>query len=604
MPFGAEVLPSGVVRFRLFAPAADTIRLALEGTADPLPLQKLDNGWFELTTDKARTGSLYRFLLPDGTPVPDPASRFQPHDVSGPSEVIDPCAYQWHDTAWEGRPWRETVLYELHVGTFTPQGTFAAAAGKLDHLAVTGITAIELMCIADFPGLRNWGYDSVLMYAPDSSYGRPEDLKSFIDAAHARGIQVILDVVYNHFGPEGNYISQYFPQFFTKEHCTPWGDALNFDESSPGGGTSAKQVREFIIGNALYWVEEFHIDGLRLDASHAIIDPSPLHVLDEMSDRIHAFADTQHPHRRIHLIREDEHNIAPDLVRTSRGKARHYTAQWNHDMSHLLGAGMRSNFDGDGNDDETRRISHSIAEGYVLAEEDKQARGEPSDPHLCEIPPTAFISFVQTHDLIGNRIAGERIHALLPPDHTRAVMAVLLLVPQTPMLFMGDEFAATSPFPYFCDFHGTLGEDVSKGRREFLKQLHNATDQDLAKAPDPQDERTFLSAKLDWGELDDPAHAAWLPWYANILRVRHDRIAPIIARLAARCGQPRVLAPNAWEVAWTLNEGRELRLSANLRPFPWNGFTAPVAPCEEIWLEGAANSPTELAPYSVRWTLT
>ncbi len=601
MLFGAEVLPTGAVRFRLFAPAADSIRLALEGAPAPLPLEKLDSGWYELTTDQAQPGSLYRFLLPDGTSVPDPASRFQPRDIAGPSEVIDPAAYHWQDAAWQGRPWRETVLYELHVGAFTPEGTFAAAAAKLDHLAAVGITAIELMCIADFPGLRNWGYDSVLMYAPDSSYGRPEDLKAFVDAAHARGIQVILDVVYNHFGPEGNYLALYFPQFFTKEHCTPWGDALNFDEHS--AGDCATQVREFIIQNALYWVEEFHIDGLRLDASHAIIDPSPRHVLDEMSDRIRAFADAQQPHRRIHLIREDEHNIASELVRNPRGKARHYTAQWNHDMSHLLGAGMRSNFDGDQHDDETRRISHSVAEGYILAEEDKESRGEPSHAHLCDIPPTAFISFVQTHDLIGNRIAGERIHALIPPQHVHAVMAVLLLVPQVPMLFMGDEFAATSPFPYFCDFHGQLGLDVSKGRREFLQTLHHASDEDLARAPDPQADTTFQSAKLNWQELEHPVQAAWLPWYRNILRVRLEKIAPLISRLGGRCGQPRVLAANAFEVTWSLNDHHTLTVSANLRPFPWNGFTAPNATAEELWLEGVANTPTELAPYTVRWTL-
>ena len=605
MLFGAEVLSKNEgVRFRLFAPAADSLQLQIEGEPAPLPMVRLDSNWYELTTPKARPGSLYKFLLPNGTAVPDPASRFQPQDVTGPSEVIDPAAYTWHDTEWQGRPWSETVLYELHIGAFTPEGTFAAAIQKLGHLAQTGVTAIELMCLADFPGTRNWGYDSVLLFAPDSSYGRPEDLKAFIDAAHAHGIQVILDVVYNHFGPQGNYLNQYFPQFFTSEHCTPWGDALNFDEGSSAGGTCAKQVRELIIHNALYWAEEFHIDGLRLDASHAIIDPSPLHVLDEMADRLRDFAANHQPHRRIHLIREDEHNIASELVRSHRGKAKHYTAQWNHDMSHLLGAGMRSNFDGDQNDDETRRISHAISEGYVLAEEDKQSRGEHTDPHLCEVPPTAFISFVQTHDLIGNRIAGERIHALIPLQNARAIMAVLLLVPQTPMLFMGDEFASTSPFPYFCDFSGDLGPAVSKGRREFLQQLHHASDEDLSKAPDPQAESTFKSAKLHWNELEVPAHRSWLPWTANVLRIRLEKISPLITRLGNRCGQPRVLGPNSFEVVWTLNEGRELRLAANLRPFPWNGFTAPAEHTEQLWLEGTANSPTELAPYSVRWTLT
>ncbi len=607
MLFGAEVLPSGSVRFRLFAPAAGSVRLALEDRpTDLVPLQKLNDGWYEVVTPAAHAGSLYRFLLPDGTAVPDPASRYQPHDVHGPSEVVDPASYTWTDVSWQGRPWSEAVLYELHVGTFTPAGTFAAAAAKLDHLARIGITAIELMCIADFPGLRNWGYDSVLMYAPDSSYGRPDDLKAFIDAAHHRGIQVILDVVYNHFGPEGNYLPRYFPQLLTSDHTTPWGDALNFDEDSANGGVCAKQVRELILHNALYWVEEFHIDGLRLDASHTIIDHSRLHVLDEMAIRVREFAAAQLPPRHVHLIREDEDNVSNALVRNAEGIAERYTAQWNHDMSHLLGAGMRSVFDepGDGSpDDETRRLSHAIAEGFILAAEDKESRGE-GEAHRCEVPPTAFISFVQTHDLIGNRIAGERIHALIPPQHVHAVMAVLLLVPQVPMLFMGDEFAATSPFPYFCDFHGQLGHDVGKGRREFLQKLHNASDEELAKSPDPQAEETFLSAKLNWQELEDSAHSDWLPWYRNILRVRLESIAPLISRLGGRCGQPRILAANTFEVAWMLNEGRELRLSANLRPFSWNGFTAVAEGAETIWLEGQALSPAELAAYSVRWTLS
>ncbi len=622
MLFGGEVLPSGSVRFRLFAPAASNVRLLLDDQPEPLPLLQLGGGWHETVTSNARPGSLYRFLLPDGTPVPDPASRFQPQDVSGPSEVIDPAAYAWQDGSWQGRPWSETVLYELHVGTFTPEGTFVAATGKLDHLAATGITAIELMCLADFPGRRNWGYDSVLLYAPDSTYGRPEDLKAFIDAAHARGIQVVLDVVYNHFGPEGNYLPRYFPQLLTGEHCTPWGDALNFDEDSANGGSCARQVRELIIQNALYWVEEFHVDGLRLDASHAIIDHGKLHVLDEMAIRVHEFAAAQQPPRRVHLIREDEHNISSELVRNHDGIAEKYTAQWNHDMSHLLGAGMRTVFDepADGSpDEETLRLSHAIAEGFILAAEDREARGEGDSPR-CPVPPTAFVSFVQTHDLIGNRIAGERIHSLIPHANARAVMALLLLVPQTPMLFMGDEFASTSPFPYFCDFRGKLGEDVSKGRREFLQKLHNASPEDLAKAPDPQAETTFQTAKLDWRQLGDPAHADWLPWYAGILHTRLQHIAPLLHHLSRRCGTPRILAANAFEVTWQLNEGRELRLSANLRPDSHDGFTAAnIAAAntstdttstentgidgKALWLEGAAPSPTELAPWSVRWTL-
>ncbi|MBE7180880.1 MAG: 4-alpha-glucanotransferase, partial [Terriglobus roseus] len=323
MLFGAELQAGGGVRFRIFAPAADRVALRIEGRDGDQPLLKVDDSWFERTDPDARAGTLYRFVLPDGTPVADPASRFQPQDVHGPSEVIDPRAFTWTDKGWQGRPWSQAVLYELHIGTFTPEGTFAAATEKLQSLADIGITAIEIMCLADFAGNRNWGYDSVLLYAPDATYGRPEDLKRFIDTAHHHGVQVILDVVYNHFGPEGNDLPKYFPQMLTKDHCTPWGDALNFDEER--SGSCAKQVRELILQNALYWVEEYHIDGLRLDAAHAIIDEGKIHVLDEMALRVREFGAAQQPPRHIHLIREDEQNIAQKLLRNEQGHCEKFT---------------------------------------------------------------------------------------------------------------------------------------------------------------------------------------------------------------------------------------------------------------------------------------
>ncbi len=280
MPFGAEVLTDGRVRFRIFAPAASSMRLQIEGVDELLALVSEGNGWYCLTTDRASAGTRYTFRLPDGIAIPDPASRFQPEDLGGSSEVIDPEAFPWSCPDWKGRPWEEAVLYELHLGTFTREGTFQSAIEKLDHLAALGITAIELMCLADFAGNRNWGYDPVLLYAPDSAYGRPEHMKAFIDAAHARGIMVILDVVYSHFGPEGNYLSRYFPQILSPRHTTPWGSALNFD------GLGSGEVRELVMQNALYWIEEFQVDGLRLDASHAIIDDGPRHVLDDLRDRV------------------------------------------------------------------------------------------------------------------------------------------------------------------------------------------------------------------------------------------------------------------------------------------------------------------------------
>lgn len=590
MLFGAEVLPESGVRFRIFAPAVQSVGLRLEGAGADVPMQQKDDGWFEHVDASAGAGTRYQFVLPDGTAVADPASRYQPQDVHGPSEVIAPASYQWSDSAWQGRPWSETVLYELHIGTFTPEGTFAAAAEKLPQLAAIGITAIEIMCLADFAGNRNWGYDSVLLYAPDSTYGRPEDLKRLVDAAHRVGIQVVLDVVYNHFGPEGNYLPHYFPQLLTKKHCTPWGDALNFDEDE--AGSCARQVRELVIQNALFWIEEYHVDGLRLDAAHAMIDEGKVHVLDEMATRVREFARAQQPPRHVHLIREDEQNIAKKLLRNEKGHCEKFTAQWNHDMSHLLGAAMRQDFSGDEHDDETYKQAETVAQGFVIAAEESGKGGEVR----CHVPPTAFVAFVQTHDLIGNRIGGERIHALAPVEAVRAVMAVLLLTPQIPMLFMGDEFAASTPFPYFCDFGGELGQAVSKGRREFLQRLHGADDAALAKAPDPQQESTFLSAKLNWRERED---SSWPEWYRNILATRLQRISPLIGDLHDRCGTFQILRAGAFQVEWKL-DGTVLTASVNLRPDRTGGFAEGG---DVIWLEGSAESGTELGPWSVRWTL-
>ena len=305
MPFGAEIQLDGMVRFRVWAPEAPSLRLALENCAELLPMKPVMNGWHELTTAAAKTGSRYRFVLPGGLHVPDPVSRFQPEDVDGPSAVTDPRSFVWQTQNWYGRPWAETVLYELHIGTFTPEGTFRAAVGKLDHLSALGITAIEIMSVGDFPGARNWGYDGVLLYAPDSSYGTPDDLKHLVDAAHQRDIQVIVDVVYNHFGPEGNYIPQLFPDICTDRYSTPWGQALNFDSRH------GERTREFIIHNALYWIEEFRMDGLRLDAVHAIIDSSSIHVLDELARQVRSVTFDRH----VHLILESDDTMWIRLIR-------------------------------------------------------------------------------------------------------------------------------------------------------------------------------------------------------------------------------------------------------------------------------------------------
>ncbi len=582
MPFGAQVLPQGV-RFRIFAPAAERIELLLDGHDQHLVLNRTGGGWHELVTSEAEAGSRYLYQLPDGTKVPDPASRFQPEDVTGPSEVVDPATFAWTDSAWRGRPWAEVVLYELHIGTFTPEGTFRAALERLDYLQWLGVTAIEVMAINDFAGTRGWGYDGVLPYAPDSAYGRPEDAKAFIDAAHARGLAVVLDVVYNHFGPEGNYISRYFPQICSEGHDTAWGKAMNFD------GEGNAEVRAFFLHNALYWIEEFHADGLRIDASHAMIDTSPKHILDEMAEQVRTCA----AGREVHLILEDENNVSQRLTRTANGNTPLYTAQWNHDMTHLLSASMGNiAADRDGRAEETHKVATMLAEGYVLT---PTVQGQPEDIR-CKVPPTAYIAFLQTHDLIGNRIQAERLDRLVSPDALRAVCSILLLLPQTPMLFMGQEWSASQPFPFFCDYGGELAGKIREGRAESLRRMHGTDD--LGGAFDPGAESTFREAQLNWDQLGYEPHATELAWFRNILGVRRQRIAPLLAELHERCGSTQVLSPGAFVIAWPF-AGKTLTLCANLTGDEHSSFPSDG---ETIWGEGRQED-DRLGAWSVRWSL-
>ena len=591
LPQGAELTAQGV-HFRLWAPGCQAIELMLEGGAS-LAMSAGEEGWFELITDQARAGTRYRYRLPDGLQVPDPASRFQPEDVHGPSEAIDPSTYVWQDGDWRGRPWHEAVMYELHVGTFTAAGTFRAAIERLDHLVELGVTAIEIMPIADFPGARNWGYDGVLPYAPDSSYGRPEDLKALIEAAHARGLMVLLDVVYNHFGPDGNYLPVYAPQFFTERHKTPWGAAINYD------GGHSRPVREFVIHNALYWLQEFHLDGLRLDAVHAIIDDSPKHLLDELAERVRA----QITERPVHLLLENEENEAHRLRRDAQGQPQHYTAQWNDDVHHVLHVaatgedkGYYADYLGD-----TDKLGRALAEGFAFQGEMMPYRGAPRGEPSAELPPGAFVAFIQNHDQIGNRAFGERIGAIAPPQVVRAITAVYLLLPQVPMLFMGEEWNTAQPFLFFCDFHGELAEAVRKGRREEFAKFPEFQDEKLrARIPDPQAQTTFEASKLDWSALDQEPHTQWLAWHKQLLTVRRERIVPLLPRITSG-GNYRVIGPGAVVVNWPLQQGGELTLVANLSERPANGF--PMVTDTPIWQEGQTGAGDTLAAWSVRWSL-
>ncbi|MGZ5585003.1 MAG: malto-oligosyltrehalose trehalohydrolase [Usitatibacter sp.] len=583
MPFGAEVQADGV-RFRLWAPSHPQVMVALAAAIHPMRM--IGEGWHELVVGEAHAGSHYQFILPSGLRVPDPASRYQPFDVHGPSEVIDPAAYRWRNAGWQGRPWEEAVLYELHVGAFTPEGTFRAAIGKLEHLADLGVTAIELMPIGDFPGRRNWGYDGVCLFAPDASYGRPEDLKALIDAAHARGIIVMLDVVYNHLGPEGAYLREVAPEVFTDRHKTPWGAAVNTD------GENAHAVREFFIQNALYWIEEFGLDGLRLDAAQAIRDDSPRHFLAELAERVRA------EHSRVHLMLENEENEARWLTRVS-GKPRWYTAQWNDDMHHVLhvaatgeGEGYYHDYLGD-----TAKLGRALAEGFAFQGEFMPYRGRPRGEPSTDLPPEAFVAFIQNHDQIGNRAFGDRLSTLAPPEAVRALASVYLLLPQIPMLFMGEEWATQAPFPFFCDFAGELAAAVRNGRREEFARFPAFSDPAArARIPDPGADATYTSAKLDWTELGRDPHAFWFAWYRHLLALRRAEIVPRLARIGA--GTSTILGPGAVLVRWPVANKREtLCLAANLSGVPVEGF---VSSGRIIWREGEIGS--VFGPWSVQWS--
>ncbi|MGK2950810.1 MAG: malto-oligosyltrehalose trehalohydrolase [Thiobacillus sp.] len=590
MPFGTRITPDGVL-FRLWAPGCERVSLCIEERPhEPvLPMVACGDGWFELTVPEAGAGMHYRFEVDDGLRVPDPVSRYNPDDVHGASEVVDPAGFQWHDGAWRGRPWEEAVVYELHVGTFSPEGSFAGVMKRLDYLVELGVTAIELMPVADFPGARNWGYDGALLFAPDSSYGRPEDLKMLVQAAHARGLMVLLDVVYNHFGPEGNYLYVYAQPFFSRRHHTLWGAAINFD------GPDSRTVRDFFIHNALYWLREYHFDGLRLDAVHAIIDDSAPHILTELAARVDVALGSA---RHIHLVLENDANEARYL-----GTGR-YAAQWNDDIHHALhviATGEADGYYADYADAPIRHLGRCLAEGFayqgeVSAYRDHAARGEPS----VQLPPQAFVAFLQNHDQIGNRAFGERIGQLAPAPAVRAAAAIILLAPAIPLLFMGEEFAATTPFLFFCDFGGELREAVTEGRRrEFCKFARFANAATQAAIPDPNEPASFAASKLDWDSLGDLERADWLAYYRKLLRLRRETVVPRLHGMAGHAGAFETFAAAGLRVSWRLGDGSTLRLLANLSGKP---VDAAAPPGEMLFALEAAGQGV-LGPWSVLWTL-
>ncbi|ADH85182.1 malto-oligosyltrehalose trehalohydrolase [Desulfurivibrio alkaliphilus] len=607
-PFGAACLPGGGVRFRLWAPAAKKVelcRLAGPTTAaahseemfnlhsawwresiaggdlvEVAVMQTVGEGWFELVAPRAAAGDFYCYQIDGDLLVPDPASRCQPGGVHGPSLVIDPAAWPWQDRQWPGRPWEEAVLYELHVGCFTPEGTWAAVEPRLDYLAELGVTALSLMPLATFPGQRNWGYDGVLPFAPASPYGEPAALKSLVQSAHARGLMVLLDVVYNHFGPEGNYLHAYAPQFFTRRHRTPWGEAINFD------GRESHWVRRFFIDNALYWLLEYNFDGLRLDAVHAIYDDSQPHFLQELAAEVArcceppAVDDKSASYRPRHLILENDANqarfLAPAAARSplaappGERSPCHYTAQWNddwHHAAHVLLTGEKEGYYVDYADQPLAHLGRCLSEGFAYQGEPSPfrvglRRGEPSRA----LPATALVNFLQNHDQIGNRALGERLTALAPPAPLRALTAILLLAPSPPLLFMGQEWGAATPFLFFADFGPELAQQVTEGRRhEFAAFPAFATPEQQHLIPDPADPATFTASKLAWEEQQNPDHQAWLTLHRNLLALRHREIIPLLPHLAPGAAEYKIFGASALQVSWPLvGKQNLLVLQANL----------------------------------------
>ncbi len=565
MPFGTRILPDDGVLFRLWAPGAKEVDLCLlpaDGLVSPLPMTSHPEGWFVLHHPTAVKGDRYQFRIDNDLMVPDPASRCQADDVHGPSVVCDPNEFDWRDQNWTGRPWQETVIYELHVGTFSPNGTFAGVTERLDYLVQLGISAIELMPLAQFPGGRNWGYDGALLFAPDNSYGSPEDLKNLVQAAHDKGLMVFLDVVYNHFGPEGNYLYTYAKEaFFTEQFDTPWGAAIRFS------GKGTRTVRDFYIANALYWLEEYHFDGLRFDAVHSIFDRSDPDIMEEIAVSVQQGPGLK---RHVHLILENDNNSAQYLERQSDSQPRFFTAQWNDDIHHachVLLTGETEGYYTDYCNNPINHLGRCLTKGFayqgeISAYRQGQTRGEPS----AHLSPLCFVSFLQNHDQIGNRAFGERLVSLTDLQDLKILTALILLAPSPPLLFMGEEFGATEPFNYFCDFEPGLAEQVTKGRRaEFAGFSNFSSPKKLKHIPDPNGEHTFMSSKINWSNIEKEENQEILKFYKILLNIRRQEIIPRLTAIKNGQAGYLIFSPKAMSAWWQIADSSRLTVVFNLQ---------------------------------------
>jgi maltooligosyltrehalose trehalohydrolase len=500
----------GKTQFRIWAPEAKSVEILFEGSQQRLKLEPQADGYFGLITDQAPPGTLYRYTVDDRGPWPDPYSRFQPQGVHGPSMVVDGDAFQWTDERWRGARLAGQVLYELHIGAFTSEGTFDSAIQRLAYLRELGITMIEVMPVTECPGRFNWGYDGVQLFAPYHVYGDYDAFKRFIDAAHAHGLAVILDVVYNHLGPDGNYFPCFSPHFFSKRHKTEWGEALNFDDRHSNG------VRDFVLQNVRYWMREFHLDGLRLDATQSIFDASDRHILADLVEA----ARTAAAPKEIVVTAENEPQCSEHLLSPERGGFG-IDGMWNDDFHHSASVALRGSRDGYLRDytGRAQELLSCVKYGFLYQGQrygwQDKARGSP----LKDVPASACITFIDNHDQVANHFLGDRVHARAAPAAYRAMAALLLLAPQTPLLFMGQEFAATRRFMFFADHNPELRPLVHTGRREFVGQFKAYADPAVqALVPDPAYEETFLASKLDWQEAQD--HAEILAFHRDLIALR------------------------------------------------------------------------------------
>ena len=544
MTLGALPLPDGRgVRFRVWAPSARSVVLhirraqlpavsfQLAAAGDPLAAssqldaegwkppgswtaeagRRLNAGCWELVVPDARPGDRYAYAVDGRDPLPDPASRFQPDGVHAWSEIVDPGAFGWTDVHWRGLDPRRAVIYELHVGTFTPEGTFAAATAKLPLLRDLGITAVELMPVADFAGRRNWGYDGVALFAPARAYGRPDDLRALVDAAHGLGLAVLIDVVYNHLGPEGAYLPSFAPPFLTASHQTPWGDAVNLDDEGSAG------VRAWLTDNALHWIREYHADGLRLDAVHALIDASTQPFVADLTAAVHR-ADGRRPL----VYAEDSRNLAylvQEVACGGWGLDGVWADDFHHVVRRMLAGDDRSYYvDYHGT---AAELADTLRNGWLYRGQHSRHKGAPRGTSASAIEMRKAVVCVQNHDQVGNRAHGDRLHHAIDPASWRAAVALLLMSPMTPLLFMGQEWAASTPFQFFTDFEPDLGRRVVQGRRtEFRAFPEFATPEAATRIPDPQSDAAFERSRLKWDERGEPQHAAVVALHRALLHVR------------------------------------------------------------------------------------